>query len=199
MTAGREMERYQAEARTEFLPLVDMEHVGVERIPTGTYRLDPAISTFEFVVTYNGLSKFVGQFDRVEARLEDGVLTGSAHVESIRTPSRELKDHLLGPAFFNAAETPTIDFRSIAIRAGEYRTVEVDGELTIRGVTRSVTARGSVATGHNMSGAEVVGLDLEASVDRRDYGLNWQAELLDGGDVLGWGVTLVAHLELVKA
>jgi polyisoprenoid-binding protein YceI len=198
MTARHAKERNQAGDRTGVLPLVDMDQVGVERIPTGIYLLDPAPSTFGFMITHSGLSKFVGQFERVEAKLADGVLTGSAYVESIRTPSRELKNHLLGPAFLNAAETPTIDFRSAAIRAGDYRTVEIDGELTIRGVTRSVTARGSVATGHNMSGAEVVGFDLEASIDRRDYGLNWQAELLDGTDVLGWEVTLEAHLELAK-
>ena len=47
-----------------------------------------------------------------------------------------------------------------------------------------------------MTGAEVVGLDLEATVDRRDYGLNWQAQLPTGGDVLAWDVTLEVHLEL---
>jgi polyisoprenoid-binding protein YceI len=199
MTAGHARDRDRAQGTAGVLALVDIDPVGVERIPAGTYSLDPASSTFAFVLTYNGVSKFVGHFEQVEARLEDGVLGGTAHVESIRTASAQLKDHLLGPAFFNAAETPTIDFRSTAIGTGNYRTVEIDGELTIRGVRRSVTARGSVATGHNMPGAEVVGFDLEATIDRRDYGLNWQAQLLDGSDVLGWQVTLEAHLELAKA
>ena len=65
-------------------------------------------------------------------------------------------------------------------------------------MTKPVTARGSVATGANMTGAEVVGLDLEATIDRRDYGLNWQAQLPTGGDVLAWDVTLEVHLELAK-
>jgi len=93
-----------------------MDHVGVERIPTGIYRLDPTPSTFGFVITHRGLSKFVGQFEQVKAKQEDRVFTVTAHVESIRTPIGELKDHPSGPAFFNAAETPTIDFRSTAIR-----------------------------------------------------------------------------------
>ena len=44
----------------------------------------------------------------------------------------------------------------------------------------------------------MVGFDLEAIVDRREYGLSWQAELPKGGEVLGWDVTLQVHLELVK-
>ncbi len=47
-------------------------------------------------------------------------------------------------------------------------------------------------------GADVVGFDLEATVDRREYGLNWQAELPKGGEVLAWDVTLQVHLELIK-
>ena len=59
-----------------------------------------------------------------------------------------------------------------------------------------MTATGSYAYGVGISGAEVVGLDLEAGIDRRDYGLTWQAELPKGGEVLGWEVKLEVHLEL---
>jgi polyisoprenoid-binding protein YceI len=77
-------------------------------------------------------------------------------------------------------------------------TVEVDGELTIRGVTRPVTAKGSYAAGVGLSGAEVAGFDLEVRIDRREYGLNWQAPLPNGGDALAWDVRIEAHLELVR-
>jgi polyisoprenoid-binding protein YceI len=49
-----------------------------------------------------------------------------------------------------------------------------------------------------MQGNEVVGLEIEATINRRDYGLNWQAPLPGGGEALGWDVTLQVHLELVK-
>jgi polyisoprenoid-binding protein YceI len=171
----------------------------VQQTPAGTYGLDPVHSTFGFVITHNGVSKFRGQFEQVDAKLTDGELLGTARVESLKTPIPQLKDHLLSPEFFNAAVTPTITFHSTDIALTEEGTVEAAGELTIRGVTKPVTATGALATGQNLSGAEVVGLDLQATIDRRDYGLDWQAQLPSGGEVLGWDVTLQAHLELVEA
>jgi polyisoprenoid-binding protein YceI len=176
-----------------------MSTTPIQQVPTGTYEVDPVHSTFGFTVTHNGVSKFHGQFEQVDARLEDGVLVGSAQVDSVKTAIADLKSHLLAPDFFNAAKTPTIEFRSTDIRIAEDGAVEVDGELTIRGVTNPVTARGSFASGTGINGSEVAGFDLETTVDRRAYGLDWQAELPRGGDVLAWDVTLEVHLELIKA
>jgi polyisoprenoid-binding protein YceI len=176
-----------------------MSTTTIEQVPAGTYSLDPVHSTFGFAIKHNGISTFRGQFERVEARLEDGVLTGIAQVDSVKTAIPDLKQHLLSPDFFNASETPTVEFRSTDIRIADDGDVEVDGELMIRGVMKPVTAKGSVAHGENVTGAEVVGFDLEADIDRRDYGLAWQAQLPSGGDVLAWDVVLEVHLELVKA
>jgi polyisoprenoid-binding protein YceI len=178
--------------------LVALDSVELQELPEGSYVLDPWQSTFGFTLSHGGLSRFRGQFERVDARLENGVLTGSVRVESVRTPISELRQHLLGPEFFDAAASPTIDFRSTAIRIDEYDIAELDGELTIKGITRPVTARGSAAIGENFTGADAVGFDLEASIDRRDYGLSWQAKLPNGHDALGWEVTLDVHLELVE-
>jgi polyisoprenoid-binding protein YceI len=171
----------------------------LQQVPTGTYTLDPVHSTFGFAITHNGVSKFRGQFEQADARLEDGVLTGSTQVESVKTPIPQLKEHLLAQDFFNVAETPELSFRSTEISLGSDGEVQIDGELTIRGVTKPLSATGSFASGVGLSGAEVVGFDLEAAIDRRDYGLNWQAPLPSGGDALGWGVSLQVHLELVKS
>jgi polyisoprenoid-binding protein YceI len=176
-----------------------MSTATIQQVPAGTYGMDPVHSTFGFAIKHNGVSTFRGQFEQVEANLEDGVLTGIAQVESIKTAIPDLKGHLLSPDFFNAAETPTVEFRSNDIRIEGDGEVVVDGELTIRGVTKPVTATGSIATGQNMMGTDVVGFDLEAKIDRREYGLNWQAQLPSGGDVLAYDVTLEVHLELLKA
>lgn len=176
-----------------------MSTTTIQQVPAGTYNLDPVHSTFGFAITHNGVSKFRGQFEKVDVQLQDGVLTGTAQVESVKTAIDDLKGHLLSPDFFDAANTPTINFRSRDIRIGEDGGVEVDGELTIRGVTKPVRAVGSYAYGTAISGQEVIGLDLEATIDRREYGLNWQAELPKGGHVLGWDVKLEVHLELPKA
>lgn len=176
-----------------------MSTTTIEKVPSGTYSLDPVHSTFGFAVKHNGVSTFRGQFEQVGAKLQDGILTGTAQVESVKTAIPDLKQHLLTPDFFNASETPTVEFHSTDIRVADDGQVEVDGDLTIRGVTKPLTARGTVASGIGISGAEVVGFDLEATIDRRQYGLNWQAELPSGGDVLAWDVALEVHLELVKA
>jgi polyisoprenoid-binding protein YceI len=172
--------------------------ITVQQVPAGTYNLDPVHSTFGFAVKHNGISLFRGQFEQAEAKLEDGVLTGTAYVDSVKTAIPELKGHLLSPEFFNVAETPTVTFRSEDIRIADDGSLELDGELTIRGVTKPITAKGSFGSGVGLSGAEVVGFDLEATIDRRDYGLNWQAQLPAGGLALAWDVTLQVHLELAK-
>ena len=167
--------------------------------PAGVYTLDPVHSSVGFAIKRNVVATFRGQFDQVDAALEDGVLTGTVQVDSIRTAIPQLKEHLLSPEFFNAPETPTITFRSTDMRLGEDGSAEVDGELTIRGVTNAVTATGTYGAATGLNGSEVVGFDLEATVDRRDYGLNWQAPLPGGGDALGWAVTLEVRLELAQA
>jgi polyisoprenoid-binding protein YceI len=171
----------------------------IQQVPSGTYSLDPVHSSFGFAITHNGVSQFRGQFEQVDARLENGTLIGTAQVESVKTPIPDLKQHLLSPDFFNAAETPTVTFRSRDIEITGDGGVEIEGELTLRGVTAPVTATGSYAEGSGISGDEIIGFDLEARIDRRDYGLNWQAELPKGGEVLGWDVKLEVHLELRKA
>ena len=175
-----------------------MSTTTIQTVPAGSYAVDPVHSSFGFAVKHNGISLFRGQFEQVDARLQDGMLTGTAQVESVKTAIPDLKGHLLSPDFFNASETPSVEFRSDEIRVAEDGSVELDGELTIRGVTRPVRARGSFASGVGLSGAEVVGFDLEARIDRREFGLNWQAPLPNGRDALAWDVRLEVHLELVK-
>ena len=176
-----------------------MSTTTIQEVPAGAYALDPVHSSFGFRVKHNGVSTFRGQFEQVEASLQDGQLEGTVQVESVKTAIPQLKEHLLSPEFFNAAETPTITFRSTDIRLSEDGAVEVEGDLTLRGVTKPITAKGTLASGIGMTGSEVVGIDLEAIVDRRDYGLNWQAPLPAGGNALAWDVTLQVHLELAQA
>ena len=170
----------------------------LQGIPAGTYQLDPVHSSLGFAVKHNGISTFRGQFEQVDAALEDGVLTGTAQVDSVKTVIPQLREHLLSPDFFNATETPTITFRSTDMRLGEDGSAEVDGELTIRGVTQPVTAKGTYGSATGLNGSQVVGFDLETTVDRREYGLNWQAPLPSGGDAVAWDVTLQVHLELAQ-
>jgi polyisoprenoid-binding protein YceI len=172
-------------------------------VPAGTYNGDPVHSTFGFQVRHNGIQLFRGSFDDVAVTLtSDGESTsieGSAQVESLQVRIADLKGHLLSDDFFAADKHPEVAFRSTAVRpAGEG--IEVEGELTIKGVTNHVVATGSLsgpATG--LGGHTTIALTLETVVDRTQYGLDWNAELPSGGPVLANEVKIVVEAELLKA
>jgi polyisoprenoid-binding protein YceI len=170
----------------------------IQQVPTGTYGLDPIHSSIGFGVKYNKLATFRSSFDKVDAQLADGVLTGTADASSIVIDEPNFKGHLMTGDFFDVEKTPTITFRSTDIRAAEDGSVEVDGELTIRGVTKPVTAKGTYAAGSDAFGNERVAFELETTVDRRDFGIVWQNQLPDGSDALAYDVTITADLQLVK-
>jgi polyisoprenoid-binding protein YceI len=170
----------------------------LQQVPTDTYALDPVHSAIGFGVKYNKLATFRSTFDKVDAQLADGALTGSADASSVVIDEPHFKGHLLTADFFDVENTPTITFRSTEIRQAEDGSVEVDGELTIRGITKPVTATGSYATGGDAFGNERVAFELETTVDRRDFGIVWQNQLPDGSDALAHDVTISADLQLVK-
>lgn len=171
---------------------------------SGTYRADPVHSSFAFAVRHSGLYRYRGSLSDVAATLRaDGAaptLEGSAGVDSISiVEPAEFRAHVLGPDFFDAESHPQTTFRSTEVRlAGDGR-AEVDGELTIRGVTRPVAATGRYeAPRPGAFGGEVAGLQLQTSFDRRDFGFDWQMELPGGGDALGWDVELDIELRLER-
>jgi polyisoprenoid-binding protein YceI len=170
----------------------------IQQVPTDTYGLDPVHSSFGFGVRYNKLATFRSSFEKVDAQLADGVLTGSADASSIVIDEPNFKGHLLTADFFDVENTPTISFRSTDIRADEDGSVEVDGELTIRGITKPVTATGTFSAGGDAFGNERVAFEIETTVDRRDFGIVWQNKLPDGSDSLANDVTISADLQLVK-
>jgi polyisoprenoid-binding protein YceI len=118
----------------------------------GTYRAQPVPSSFAFAVRHSGVFWYRGSLSDVAATLrgdDDGdalALEGSARVDSISVvePSA-MRASVLGPDFFDAERHPEITFRSTAIRLADDGGAEVDGELTIRGVTRPVSASGHYA------------------------------------------------------
>ena len=167
-------------------------------IPAGTYGLDTVHSSIGFAVKYNGIAAFRSSFEKYDAQLVDGVLTGSADVTSIAIDEPSFKGHLLAEDFFNADVTPTVTFRSTDVKVGEDGSAEVTGDLTIRGVTKSVVATGSYSAGPDAFGNDRASFELSTTIDRREFGLNWQNALPNGGEALAWDVTLNVDLQFVK-
>jgi polyisoprenoid-binding protein YceI len=171
----------------------------------GTYRAQPLPSSFAFAVRHSGVFWYRGSLSDVAATLRgDGAgdalaLEGSARVDSISVvePSA-MRANVLGPDFFDAERHPEITFRSTAVRLADDGRAEVDGELTIRGVTRPVTAGGHYASPRPTSFGEVAGLELQTSFDRREFGFEWQMPLPGGGDAVGWDVEVDIDLLLKR-
>jgi polyisoprenoid-binding protein YceI len=166
----------------------------------GTYAADPVHSSFGFAVRYQGVSLYRGTLDDVTASLADGRLEGTARVESIsiRTPE-QFRAHVLGSEFFDAENHPEVRFTSSDTDLREDGTAAVDGELTIKGITRPVQATGTwVAPAADAFGRTRGHLQLEAVVDRSEYDMNWNVPLPSGGQALGNDVTLTVDLSLVE-
>lgn len=177
------------------------ETVSKQQIPAGTWAVDPVHSSVTFAVTHNGVTTFRSGFERYEAKLtggEDAQLEGTVDVESIEIEEEMLKGHLLSPEFFDTQRFPQLRFRSTELSVAEDGTLRVAGELEIHGETRKVEASGRFAhLGEDAYGKARVGLSISSTVDRRDFGLDWQAQLPSGGDVLDYAVTISVELELV--
>jgi polyisoprenoid-binding protein YceI len=169
----------------------------------GTYRAQPLPSTFAFSVRHSGVFNYPGSLSDVAATLRaDGealALEGSARVVSISvTEPAAMRASVLGPAFFDAERHPEITFRSTAVILADDGRAEVDGELTIRGVTRPVRASGRYAAPRPSSFGEIAGLQLRTSFDRRAFGMSWQMEMPGGGNAVGWDVQVDIELLLKR-
>jgi polyisoprenoid-binding protein YceI len=170
-------------------------------IPTGTWQTDPVHSSVGFAVRH-AVGTFRGGFGQFDATLSDASgeprLTGRVPVESVQVKEENLEAHLLSPEFFDRDQTPEITFESSRVELQGDELV-VDGELTVKGTSHPVTARGKL-TGPipGADGSDRLGIELETTVDRHDYGLDWNMDMPDGSKILGDEVTLTAHLELIK-
>lgn len=173
-------------------------------VPIGTWTHDPVHSTIGFSVKHMVVATYRSQFEDFEATLtatEDAEprLEGIVHAGSIVAKDPNLAGHLRAPDFFDVERFPEIRFVSTSFRR-DGDTVAVEGELTIKDHTETVSATGTITDAHtNIRGAEGIGLRLETIVDRTAFGLNWNAPLPKGGFALANEVKLEIELELSAA
>jgi polyisoprenoid-binding protein YceI len=172
-----------------------------QQVPAGTWALDPVHSGIHFAITHNGIATFRSSFEDYDATLTGGEaprLEGTVEVASIDIDEPQLKGHLMSPEFFDAEKFPQLKFASTELTVEDDGTVRLEGDLEIHGETRQVAATGRFAQiGADLGGSERVGLSLSTAVDRRDFGMNFNAELPKGGNVLEYEVAIDVELELV--
>lgn len=176
----------------------------VTAVPTGTWVTDPVHSSLGFAVKHMVVATFRGSMTDFEATLtagEDGKarLVGVGRVASVVLQDENLSAHVQSPDFFDAERYPEVRYESNDIAVVDGALV-ARGEITLKGVTRPLELRGELVGPHeDISGTAKIGVTLEGTVDRTEFGLNWNAPLPSGGFAVGNDVKLTAELELGKA
>jgi polyisoprenoid-binding protein YceI len=172
--------------------------------PAGSWSADPVHSNVSFEIVYSGVNDFRGSFTDFSASLQGGeqpTLEGRAKVASVDIKDEQLNGHLQTPDFFDSQRFPEIAFKATELRRLEDNRVEGKGELTLKGTTQPIRLEGRIsgAPATDPFGRERLGLSLEASIDRTQYGVSWNAPNQSGGDYLANDVKLIAELAFVKA
>jgi polyisoprenoid-binding protein YceI len=172
-----------------------------QKVPTDTWAVDPVHSSVAFSVTHNNVATYRSKFDSYEATLTGGdepQLVGSVDVQSIDIDEPQLKGHLMSPDFFDIERHPKLNFTSTRLDVADDGSVRLTGELEIKGNVREVEATGRFGEiGADLGGNPRVALSIATAVDRRDFGIEFNADLPSGGQVLEWEVAINVDLELV--
>ncbi len=172
-----------------------------------TFVVDKAHSEATFQVRHM-MSKVSGKFDDFSGRMNlDRAKPSASSVEftiktaSVDTGNPDRDKHLQTADFFDATKNPEITFKSTSIVATKKKDVyAVTGDLTMRGVTKHVTIPVEFGGfGKDPWGNERAGFSLTTVVNRKDYGINWNKALDNGGFLLSDEVTINVNLEAQKA
>jgi polyisoprenoid-binding protein YceI len=178
---------------------------GVEIPLPGTYELDPSHTHVGFVARHLMVSKTRGSFPGVSGTVviaEDPLASRvdvAIEIAGVETGDGRRDDHLRSDDFFAAERYPVMTYRSTAVHEVASGRFAVDGELTVRDVTRpvrlDVTFEGALV---DPWGNTRIGFAASAEVDREDFGLTWNQALEGGGFLVGKKVTIEIEAEAVR-
>ena len=174
---------------------------------TGTYTVDPAHTRIGFVARHAMVTKVRGSFDEFAGTaVLDGANPANSRVEvtieaaSIDTRNAQRDEHLRGNDFLAMQEYPKITFASTGVRQAGETTFEVTGDLTIKGVTNEITIPFEFeGAATDPFGNERVGFEGSVTINRRDYGVTWNAALEGGGVLVSDKVTLEFEISAIKS
>lgn len=180
--------------------------VSVDALPAGlpttrTWMVDPRHSSIGFAVKHHAVATFRAGFAEFEGAYDGATRTFSGTVQAASVQTFEmLRNELVGPTFFDAEQHPAISFASTSVDA-DGGTLSVEGDLTLKGVTKRVRGSGTIvgpSTVAHYDGTvhDHIGVDLQFTIDRRDFGVDFNNELIAGGLNLSWDVQLELSLEL---
>ncbi len=177
------------------------------QLPAGVYTIDPVHSTVGFVVRHLVAAKVRGQFSEfsgtitVGETLEASKAEATVQAASITTNNEMRDNHLRSGDFLEIETYPTLSFTSTGITAKGADRFELTGDLTIKGVTKSVTFDLEyLGSGTGMApGSTVVGFEARTEIDRRDFGVNFEGALENGTIVVSNKLTIELAIEAATA
>src|ERR1700686_1758084 len=175
---------------------------------TTTWKIDPAHSVAEFKVKHMMISNVKGQFAKVsgvltldESDLRNSRVEALIEAGSIETRDAQRDTHLKSADFFDVEKFPTLSFKSSRISVVSDGQLEVEGDLTIHGVTRKVvfSVEGPTPPAKDPWGNTRIAVSATTKINRKDFGLTWNTALETGGILVGDEVTITLDVEFVKA
>lgn len=173
-----------------------------------TWNIDPVHSVVEFKVKHMMISNVKGQFTRLKgtlllneadpSRSQVEVFIDAASIHT-RDPQRDT--HLKSADFFDVEKFPSLTFKSTHIARRGDGELALTGDLTMHGVTRTVVfdVEGPTAPGKDPWGNTRIGASATTKVNRKDFGLTWNATLETGGFLVGDEVTITLDVQFLKA
>ncbi len=185
-----------------------MSTLATPQTATSTWNIDPVHTVAEFKVKHMMISNVKGQFTGVkgvlaldESGLASSHVDASVDVASINTRDVQRDAHLKSADFFDVEKFPALSFKSTRISQVRDGELAVEGNLTIHGVTRKVVfdVEGPTAPAKDPWGNTRVGLSATTRINRKDFGLTWNAALETGGILVGDEVTITLDVQFVKA
>jgi polyisoprenoid-binding protein YceI len=173
-----------------------------------TWNLDPAHTIAEFKVRHMMIANVTGRFSKVSGMLAldesepaNSRIEASIEAASIATLDSQRDAHLKSADFFDVEKFPTLNFRSTGIGIGGGGELSVEGDLTIHGITRRIRFAAERPTSPTKDpwGNTRVAISAKTKINRKDFGLAWNAALETGGLLVGEDVTITLEAEFVKA
>lgn len=179
-------------------------------VPFGTtatkWMLDKGHSNVKFSVTHMVVAEtegyfkiFDGSMENTKADYSDAKINFSVDVNSINTDNERRDNHLKGDDFFNAEKYPQMKFESTSFQPVGGNKYKLNGNLTIRDVTKPVTFDVTYGGELKTSRGSTIGFKAAGTINRFDYGLKWDRATETGGLVVGKDVDIIVKLELRQA
>jgi len=179
--------------------------VWLEAAAQETWKIDAGHSSIQFSVDHLVVSEVTGKFEQFEGTIiQDGNdfssarISGQIEVSSINTGNTKRDDHLIQDDFFQASVHPSITFSSRKISEISDGNYEIIGDLTIKGITKEVHFQVIKNGTVEFYGQVKSGIKATCTIDRFDFGLNWNSLLETGGAVVGKEIRITLTLEIVR-